>query len=464
MSEAPATAAPASGEPGSVKPGSAAKDRRQVRIRVPTRLRRAVQRIGDTMPPTWRGLMVAVLGSFALWQFGYREMDLVLFVIGLAGLVLLALASVVVAGSAAFLTKRLEPGGEHRLEAQTDAPYDTGFSAPALSALPLLEIEWQWLEPAGMECRQRLRDGRLREELVPRRRSLTGAMVRELNLRDAFGLTRISWQKRYARPIRILPHAGKLRAMPQVVSMASAEGLPHPAGSPEGDRMEIRRYVPGDSARHILWKTYARTRQLNVRVPERALDRTERTVAYLLAGPEDEAAAAAARVAIENGLLGARWLFAADGSPEPTEDLESALDAVARSGDFEPEDGAEPLAGLRAFLDHPEVSAEMHCVVFAAAHPGPWVDQALRLGAESGGALSFVLGTDGVASGNPPPLWRRLLFQRGDEPSTTVQELRTMLATFEKARCGAMVVDRESGRSHGRLETRPSAAIYRRAG
>ncbi|MEM1179303.1 MAG: DUF58 domain-containing protein, partial [Acidobacteriota bacterium] len=419
-------------------------------------LRRLLARVADTVPPTWRGAAVAALGALALWRWGYQEMDLLIFVFGLAALVLLATATTIVACAAVYLHRRLEHGGEGRLDLETLAPTATPFKLPALSKLPLLEIEWTWDDPAIARCRGRLADHFLTEEVVAERRALGTALVREITLRDAFGLTRIAWRRRDPRPLRVLPSIGRLRSMPRVVSMSSAEGLPHPSGAPEGDRMEIRRYVPGDSARHILWKTYARTRQLNVRVPERAIDRTERTVAYLLSSADDEAAAAAARVAIENNLLGERWLFAADGSPEPTDDRELALDAVARSGgDLDlPNDG--PLAGLRAFLDHPDVRREQHCVVFAAARPGPWADEALRLGAERGGALSFVLGTDGVRQDGPRPLWRRLLFQDRPDAAAHARELRTMLTTFERSRLNAMVVDRKTGRVHGRREPLPA--------
>ena len=50
----------------------------------------------------------------------------------------------------------------------------------------------------------------------------------------------------------------------------------------DGDRIELRRYVPGDSARFIHWKVFGRTRKLMVRVPERALSRARRTVGVLV--------------------------------------------------------------------------------------------------------------------------------------------------------------------------------------
>ena len=41
---------------------------------------------------------------------------------------------------------------------------------------------------------------------------------------------------------------------------------------------------------------------------------------------------AAARVALESEVLGLSWLFGADGTAEPAESLEPALQAIARSG------------------------------------------------------------------------------------------------------------------------------------
>ena len=138
-------------------------------------------------------------------------------------------------------------------------------------------------------------------------------------------------------------------ARARLQALASGEGIAHPAGRPEGDRMEMRRYVPGDSPRHILWKAFARSRPLEVRTPERSVQRARRTLAYLVAGPDDEAAAAAARVALESSALGEAWLFGADGTDAPTDRLDAALRAIARSaGAREP--AGDPIAGLRRFL------------------------------------------------------------------------------------------------------------------
>jgi dienelactone hydrolase len=206
--------------------------------------------------------------------------------------------------------------------------------------------------------------------------------------------------------------------------------------------MEIRRYVPGDSPRHILWKIYARTGQLNVRLPERSIDPAKKTVAYLLAGEGDEASAAAARVALENGLLGVAWLFGADGNTGPLDELPAALEAIARSGS----PASRGPGQLRAFLQHPAVRKEMHCIVFAPAQPGPWMEEVIAAGRSFGGQLTFVLGTDGAIEERPVPLWRRLLFYDEPVPGPTRSELQGLVRTLATAGRSVLVVDRSNGR------------------
>ena len=60
---------------------------------------------------------------------------------------------------------------------------------------------------------------------------------------------------------------------------ASGDAVSHPAGRQEGELIEMRRYGPGDPLRHVLWKTYARTRRLLVRMHERAISPRPTTAA-----------------------------------------------------------------------------------------------------------------------------------------------------------------------------------------
>lgn len=408
-------------------------------------LRALIRRLGDVFPPTWRGVFIAVASALALSSYGYASLDRLLFVIGIAGLVLTVLSTVMVGTAAFFLRGRLQDSGEGFRRLEAGSPIRTGWSAPSLDWVPLVRLHWEWLEPSGVDCRPHLRGGRLLEEVVARRRCQVPGIRRQVTVFDAFGLARVTWERFEKTPLVTMPHVGRLRRMPVLQSLAAAEGIPYPSGTPEGDRMEIRRYVPGDSMRHILWKVYARTRQLNVRTPERSIDPSKKTVAYLLTGDDDEAAAAAARVALENGLLGLSWMFGADGTSSPMDNLEEALAAIARSGSH----AQRPPGGLHSFLHHPDVAGETHCIVFASARRGPWTEEALDAGRRFNGNLTFVLGTDGIVEQRPVPLWKRVLFF--DEPVTgpTTEELQTLLRTLSSAGHPVLVVDRQTGRAQG---------------
>lgn len=425
------------------------------------RTRHLARRVADLVPLTWRGVFVTLFSLLALWRFGYGSLDLLLFVIGVSGVVLVVASAITVTASTVYLRRRIDPAplATRRLEA--GSPIRTGFRMPALRRVPLVRVAWQWLEPGGVECRQVPKDRWLLEEVVATHRGQAKGIKRRFTVGDAFGLTGIVWQRDDPGSLAILPHVGRLKNMPVLQPMASAEGMPHPMGAPEGDRMEIRRYVPGDSVRNILWKTFARTRELNVRTPEKSIDHARKTVAYLLTGEDDEAASAAARVALQNKSLGNGWLFGADGTTEPAESLDAALEAIARSGSFRRRSNASAVAGngsaasgngslttgLASFLERQGNQGDMHCIIFAPASAGPWTAEALALTRNFSGAVSFVLGTDGVSQQIASPLWRRVLFVDTKEPGINTDELSEIMRHFASAGCPAQVVDRASGRS-----------------
>lgn len=408
-----------------------------------------MRRGGELLPLTWRGFFVVLFSSLALWRFGYETLDLLLFVVGISGLVLVTLSAIAVVGAALYLKRPIAAAVASTRRLEAGSPIRTGFEIPALDRLPLVKVGWQWIEPHEVECRIRRHHRRSVEEVVARRRDRVSAVRRRFAVGDAFGLTAVVWERSDPGPLTILPHVGRLKNMPVLQPMAAAEGLPHPRGVPEGDRMEIRRYVPGDSVRNILWKTFARTRQLNVRIPEKSIDRARKTVAYLLTGPGDEAAAAAARVALEGDLLGYGWRFGADGTAEPTESLGPALEAIACSGSYRrrARGDVSPADGLAAFLEQQGTFGEMSCVVFAPAHAGEWCADALAVTRNFSGAVSFVLGTDGVSQPGPVPLWRRFLFTEEPAVGIPTEELTQLLQTFASAGRSAQVVDRTSGRT-----------------
>jgi len=179
-----------------------------------------------------------------------------------------------------------------------------------------------------------------------------------------------------------------------------------------------------------------------VRTPERSIDRSRRVVAYLVAGPDDEAAAAAARVALEQGALGENWSFGADGTPGLQETVDDALRAISRSGSVP----ANTPCALREFIRAARVEGDVHCIVFASAGGGPWVQTLLQLLREHPGTLSFVLGTDGIHRPRAERLWRRLVLVQGGTEGTPAEAVAGLVRILTHAGARVVIADRPNGR------------------
>ncbi|MGB3049345.1 MAG: DUF58 domain-containing protein, partial [Polyangiales bacterium] len=227
--------------------------------------------------------------------------------------------------------------------------------------------------------------------------------------------------------------------------LTGGEEFPHPMGLEDGDRVELRRYVPGDSARFIHWKVFGRTRKLMVRVPERALSRARRTVAYLVAGAHDEAAAAAARAAIEEDALGTEWQFGADGSPEATSDRSEALHKVMTSSRHAVASGS----GMKRFLAEVDPRGPAALVVFAPPTIGAWLDEMRSLTMRRYGRVRVVIAVDAVHDPDRQPGWRRVLLRPTQVSGVDRSDLERVGRALGQLRCEVVIIDRVSGRLLG---------------
>lgn len=408
-------------------------------------------------PLTVRGFLVALLSGVFLWTHGYGALDLILFVVGVSGLALVSLCLVAVGVGALFVrrsTAPLERSDTQHLEAGT--LHQTGFSRPGLQRLPLVHLSWQVERPAAVDAVQALEAEVLTETVTPWRRCEATELVRRLRVECVFGLARWQWLERTATSLTVLPSRGRLVQLPIAQSLASADGTPHPAGMPEGDRMEIRRYVPGDSARDILWKKFASTRQLSVRMREASVDPARRTVAYLVAGPRDEPAAAAVRLALESGVLGGRWLFGVDGRSGATERLDEALQWIAASGNREGHE-VEPASGLERFLE--QCDRADHGVVFCSGETGPWVERLEALARTRAGGLSFVLGIDAVVRPRHESRWRRFALAAERRHGVSAGELNQLVQRLGRVAVSVVVAERGSGRTRELARRRVLGAV-----
>jgi hypothetical protein len=434
------------------------------------RLRPIVRRVVDAFPVTPAGLVVLGGAGISLGYYGLGRIDLLLLVVGVVGLGLGAVALVLVLFATLIVRIRLrnmekmEKGDPLQLE--SGVPARTGFTLGRLRGVPLVKVEWSWVEPLAA-VRTKIDGGLAHEQIVPMRRGLGERVVRRVVVSDAFGLCRVAFRSVQARTVRVVPGTGALRHVHVVRSIASGEDTYDPAGSPEGERVDTRGYAPGDPMRFVLWKVYARSRQLVVRTPERAFSVARETLAYLVTGEGDEAAAGAARVAVEAGALGPTWVLGADGDARDATTVPQALELLARSASATAEEHG---AGLGPFLKRNVRGAAGRAVVFVPSRPGPWVarlvaavrarPQISAAGAAHRAPVDIVVCSDGIDWGAAPSMLARFTFRKATVPPAsaraTAADLTAVLAGLAPAHARVLILDRLTGRAHN--ESQRSAA------
>ncbi len=418
------------------------------------RLGERVRRARELFPLTWLGVAALAGTGIALWV-GFQEVDLVFLGAGVIGAVALVFGLILVGLGAWRVVARLRamvPQESARV-LECGYPVRTGFWLPRLWYLPGLRLGWRW-DPSSAKVRL-LRDGlRIEEEALPNARGWRDTLTRKITIGDPFGLASVTLTHTEARPVRMLPSVGGLRSMHVVRTLAGGSDLAHPEGTPEGDRIDLRHYTPGDPIRFVLWRVFARTRELVVRQPERALSAARKTMAYLVSGSGDEPAAGAARVAVDVGALGGDWAFGADGVPEPATTKDAALESLARSRGVP---DAECGRGLASFIERASPDGGGRTVVFVPGRPGPWLDgllesaQKLPRGMHGRAPIEFVVCTDGVHQrARSGWLGRAALAPVEAEPDGGVEaeELQRVVASLQRLQASVIVVDRRDGRVH----------------
>jgi len=422
------------------------------------------------MPLTLRGVCVVSLCGLGLWFYGFQALDAVWYVtgLGLLALFLLALLSVLVAAlrMKLWLVRAARTGtklagqvpASQRAASETRRPVETGFALPALRYWLFVEVRSEVRSPLDVTVEPQRDGSRLVERLRFGDHGEVRSIARTISVRDVFGLASLGLRQTSATEVDVLPHAGALRSLPLLRSLSGGDDIPHPMGIEQGDRLELRRYAPGDPARFIHWKVFARTQKLVVRMPERALSRAQRVAAYLVAGPADGASAAAARVALEEGAFGADFRFGADGSPAPTRELSAALVAVRRSSGSRAA-SAEQLSGFLSSLDREGPSS---LVLFVPATHGPWVERIATLLQKQARSARIVVGVDGITQRHEASWVERVALAPAASTQISLVDLRALIAAYRRTGCEVVVLDRESGRVLGDVHLqRPEAAPTR---
>lgn len=411
----------------------------------------ALVRAADIFPLTLAGSLIGAACLWVLLEYGIAQEDYVLLAVGAGGLALVAVSLLV--ALALLVAVKFHLAGYRSAEGlNLDCGFwaRTSFELPTYWFIPFVSVQWRWESPKGEVRLAKVRSIFL-EEIRPYSRCMQKHIVRRFEIGDIFGLVRFAFRWEDQRNVRIVPSVGALKQMHVVHGMSGGADISHPEGPPEGDYYDMRRYVPGDPIRFVLWKVFAKSRALMVRRPERAIAPSRQTVAYLVAGKEDEPAAGAARVAVDTGILGSSWVLGSDGSNESAKTKPDALNLLARSAGV---DERQSGAGLAGFLRSTTPGVIARTIVFVPAIPGPWVERVAAAGRSSVGPapVDYVICTDGIHREKTRSWWSKALKSNGqplaDGPTrpTHLDDLKTVVRGLSGTRAKVFIVDRVAGR------------------
>ena len=422
-------------------------------LRLRPRVLPIARRVLDIFPLRPLGVLVAIGIFVALKFFAFQKLDLVYLVLGYLGIGIFAIALLTVIAGAILTAYRFRRvHSKLGAELDTHMVYATGVSQSSLWFMPFLSVRWEFDGERAPEIIETRKFSAIQESLSWQERCHVHELRRRVSVSDVFGLARIRFAARESLVTEVRPNTGALENIPALLSLAGGDDIAHPMGFEDGDRIELRRYGPGDPARFIHWKMYARTRKLVVRKQERALMHSRRTVAYLVAGPQDEATAAAARVAFRKGAFGDDWVFGADGTARDMTNVSDVERAIVQSIEARERGGV----GLEAFLSRAEKEGPATAIVFLPPFPGPWLDRVLAACKRRTGTRA-VVAIDAVTRAYNGPAWRKFLFRFESAVGTRAEALDEVLRALKSARIEVTLLERTTGKVLGDAHRRAIA-------
>ena len=316
--------------------------------------------VTDLTPLTPVGAAALTCALYLLWSYGEGEHDVLLAVsmkLVVALLAILVTLTLLEAWRLSRWSRRQLP--LPALEAEVGQELSTGLTLPGMGLSQLFNVRVRWLTPQPLTHALTRSSGGLLELVSFGRRGRVERVWRELMVEDIFGFCAVRWRWAQRADLTLLPRSSAASAAP-LLQLQDGEDLYDPAGQPDGDLVELRRYQEGDPLKLVMWRLYARSRQLMVRTPERAQSLKRDLVAYLITDPTDEPSASTARAYLEGGLLGEDFTLFADGCQGGASDLKGATEHLLCSAT-----GA-PLEALPQVLSLP-TARQRGCVLFCSA-------------------------------------------------------------------------------------------------
>jgi len=307
---------------------------------------------------TPRGVLVLLLGAWALQWIALPEGDLVVSMLSGAAIGLPLLSFIATLTVTRFFRKRLlakvefEGGNIYSKE-----NIGSGISLQNSSLPPLFHatIKRVFRDP-GVESPEHLISGisageRLLLDTVSfSHRGIWQLQSIEIVVGDDFGLAKRKFNLEclkdievFARPLPILP-------LPIVAASARAGDLIDHFKERTGDPFDLKSYDPSDGVTRILWKTFAKSGELVVRRAEPSVVPEGEVAVFLLARPEDDLVAGAftsylKQLADVNVVV----IFGTDGTREGMIVEESEIYRAIHEGVWSKDAGTG--RGISSFLD-----------------------------------------------------------------------------------------------------------------
>jgi hypothetical protein len=394
----------------------------------------ALRSLGSRLPLTGLGVAVAAVSLLAFFGFARARTDYVVAVTTLFALGLVLGAVLLVAFGALRLASALK-------DRNTQAPthwafeavrgFDHGWTLSVLVHVPFIDLSWELEAPEGQIDVSRSSQGYL-ETVRAKRRAEVSQVRRRFVVRDRFGLAEIRFTRVHPGSVRIHPYTGAMEHSAAFRALLRGQDVPDPGGAQQGDYLEMRPYAPGDPLRYVLWKAYARSRTLMVRMPERSAGLDTGVEAFLVTSVWDEAAAAAVHVALRSGQLGHAWRFGADGFPEGTQDLDEALSMLLRSGNraiarAEAASSGDAPSDLHAFLSSggPGGSSKPR-LVFLPGKLGPWLESVQAALLQHPAPTTAIIGLD------EPPLGTDFAWEAAELVAEAISQYVNVCSMVER--------------------------------
>lgn len=405
-------------------------------------MKRHLDRLRRLFPLRAGALILLGAAAALVFLWAPKEADFLLYPAGMVALLLVAVCVLLVVLGTLSLrgaVKRLPVSVPERLE--TTRPTGTGFRIPSLGRWLILDVSVDWVEPKGLALTLEPIDGLLSEVVTAKERGRFTRLVRRFTVEDVFGLAGLSFDVEWPVALAITPVSAR-RGAALEAGRSQGETLANPAGRAEGDLVEMRQYAFGDPLRHVLWKVYARSRKLLVRMPERALAPGPVSVAFFVAGQEDEASAGAARLYVESGLLGSDLLFTADGSVKPARSARDALEQLVDSA-ARKDKGGEALDLAAAQIDPGRLTS---CLLFVPPVDGEWRSRVVGFVRKFGLSASVIIGVDeaGEAKAQESRV-EKWLFEPQLSLDAARPELKKLRAALEAEGLPVKVLHRTTG-------------------